>query len=74
MKTERSTILYIAIVLVFAMLAGCDNFVPDKRVTIANPTCEDLGKLTDEKEHKALLAKCPDYLPGGLKKSPPREW
>lgn len=69
MKAMRMTVL-----TVLTILAGCDNFVPAEREKIANPTCEDLGKITDEVEHKALLAKCPDYLPGGLKKSPPREW
>jgi entry exclusion lipoprotein TrbK len=69
MKAVQMTVL-----TVLTILAGCDNFVPAEREKIANPTCEDLGKITDEVEHKALLAKCPDYLPGGLKKSPPREW
>ncbi|SOD42743.1 entry exclusion lipoprotein TrbK [Nitrosovibrio sp. Nv4] len=73
MKTEQSVALVVT-TLMLTILTGCDNFVPDKRVTIANPTCEDLGKITDEKEHKALLAKCPDYLPGGLKRSKDVEW
>lgn len=74
MKSDRSTRLYIVSVLMLAMLAGCDNYVPAKREAIANPTCEDLGKITDEAEHRDLLAKCPDYLPGGRKKSNGKEW
>jgi len=77
MKSQRSTILSIVTTLmlaVLAVLAGCDNYVPAKREKIANPTCEDLGKITDDAEHKALLAKCPDYLPGGRKKSKDKEW
>ena len=74
MKSDNSVILYVVTTLMFALLAGCDNYVPAKREKIANPTCEDLGKITDDAEHKALLSKCPDYLPGGLKKSKKVEW
>lgn len=74
MKSERSSKLHVAAIFVLAMLAGCDNSVPAKREKIANPTCEDLGKITDEAEHAALLAKCPDYGRGGAKKSKPVEW
>ena len=69
MKAVQMTVL-----TVLTILAGCDNFVPAEREKIANPTCEDLGKITDEVEHKALLAKCPDYLPGGRKRSKDKEW
>ena len=74
MKSQRSTTLSIVTALMLAVLAGCDNYVPAKREKIANPTCEDLGKITDDAEHKALLAKCPGYLPGGRKKSQDKEW
>ncbi|SHL63767.1 entry exclusion lipoprotein TrbK [Nitrosospira sp. Nsp11] len=57
-----------------AVLSGCDQFPSEKRTKIANPTCEDLGKITDNAEHKALLEKCPDYMAGGTKKSVPYEW
>lgn len=72
MNTTHSTTM--GAILMVALLAGCDSSVPAIRGKIANPTCEDLGKVTDNAEHKALLAKCPDYLPGGTKKSKPVEW
>lgn len=74
MKSERSTKLHIVTALMLAVLAGCDNDAPAKREVLANPTCEDLGKITDNAEHAALLAKCPDYGPGGAKKSKKMEW
>lgn len=74
MKSKRSTRLYIVSALMLAMLAGCDNNMTAKKETIANPTCEDLGKITNNEEHAALLAKCPDYGPGGAKKSKKMEW
>ena len=74
MKSVGSVIFFVVTTLMFAMLAGCDNYVPAKREKIANPTCEDLGKITDDAEHAALLAKCPGYLPGGRKKSKDKEW
>lgn len=74
MKIKHSTILYIITMLMFAIVAGCDNSVPAKGEKIVNPTCEDLGKITDEAKHAALLAKCSGYLPGGRKKSQEKEW
>lgn len=64
----------LSIILMGILLSACNGGEPPESPKIKNPTCEDLGKITDEAEHKALLAKCPDYLPGGTKKSPPREW
>lgn len=74
MKSERLTQLFVVAGLLLAMLSGCDQFASEKREKIANPTCEDLGKITDDAEHAALLAKCPDYMAGGAKKSKPVEW
>ncbi|MEP6606900.1 MAG: entry exclusion lipoprotein TrbK [Nitrosospira sp.] len=74
MNIKRLSVLCAGTALMLAMLAGCDNYEPAKREKIANPTCEDLGKVVDEKEHKALLAKCPGYLPGGRKRSQEKEW
>lgn len=62
------------IVLTGVLLSACNGGEPPERPEIKNPTCEDLGKITDEAEHAALWAKCPDYLRGGAKKSKPREW
>ena len=69
MKVKALTIVLTAI-----LLSACNGGQPPEKPKIKDPTCEDLGKITDEAEHKALLAKCPDYLPGGTKKSPAREW
>lgn len=66
--------LCIITVFMLAILAGCGNNEPGQVVKLTNPTCEDLGKITDNAEHAALLAKCPDYLPGGAKKSKKMEW
>lgn len=74
MKSERLTQLFVVAGLLLVMLSGCDQFASEKRVKIVNPTCEDLGKITDDAEHAALLARCPGYLPGGTKKSIPYEW
>ncbi|MEP6879618.1 MAG: entry exclusion lipoprotein TrbK [Nitrosospira sp.] len=76
MKKERSAALYVVTTLMLVMLAGCNNDIEkiERKVKLINPTCEDLGKITDNAEHAALLAKCPGYLPGGTKKSPPRTW
>lgn len=74
MQSARLSQLFIVAALMFSMLSGCDQFGSEKKGKIANPTCEDLGKITDDAEHKALLAKCPGYLPGGTKKSIPQEW
>jgi entry exclusion lipoprotein TrbK len=68
MKSERLTQLFVAAGLMFAMLSGCDQFAPEKREKIGNPNCEDLGKITDDAEHAALLAKCHGYMRGGLRK------
>ena len=73
MKANRSR-LSILTVLMLATLAGCGNNEPGKTLKLTNPTCEDLGKITDNVEHAALLAKCPDYGPGGAKKSKKMEW
>jgi entry exclusion lipoprotein TrbK len=73
-KEKRMKAVQMTVLTVLAILAGCDNFVPAERKKIANPTCEDLGKIVNEVEHKALLAKCPDYLPGGRKRSKDKEW
>lgn len=74
MNTERSTSLCILTIFLVVMLAGCGNNEPEKILKLTNPTCEDLGKITDNAQHAALLAKCPGYLPGGTKRSPNREW
>ena len=74
MKANRTTVWGLVAALTVAMLAGCGNNEPGKRVEVTSPTCEDLGKITDNAEHAALLAKCPDYLPGGAKKSKKMEW
>lgn len=74
MKSDHLIKLVIVAALMLAMLSGCDQFPSEKREKITNPTCEDLGKITDDAEHKALFAKCPDYGPGGAKKSKPMEW
>ena len=62
------------IALIGALLTGCGGSEPPPKPIVKNPTCEDLGRITDDAEHAALLAKCPDYLPGGTKKSKPKEW
>lgn len=64
----------LSVILTTILLSACNGGETPEKPKIKNPTCEDLGKITDEAEHKALLAKCPDYLPGGTKKSPTREW
>lgn len=74
MKSEHSIKLFVIATLMLAMLSGCDQFTSEKTAKITNPTCEDLGKITDDAEHAALMAKCPDYGRGGLKKSKPYEW
>lgn len=74
MKANSPIVLRLVAALTLAVLAGCGNNEPGKRVEVTNPTCEDLGKITDNAEHAALLAKCPDYLPGGAKKSKKMEW
>lgn len=73
MKVNRSR-LYILTAFMLSTLAGCGNNEPGEIVKLTNPTCEDLGKITDNAEHAALLAKCPDYGPGGIKKSKKVEW
>ena len=65
---------WITTLITLAMLTGCGNNETGKVEKLTNPTCEDLGKITDKAEHAALLAKCPDYLPGGAKKSKKMEW
>ena len=62
------------IVLAGILLAACNSSEPPERPKITNPTCEDLGKITDDAEHAALWAKCPDYLRNGTKRSKPKEW
>lgn len=74
MKSECLTQLVVVAGFLLVVLSGCDQFGSEKKVQIANPTCENLGKITDDAEHAALLAKCPGYMRGGTKKSPPREW
>jgi entry exclusion lipoprotein TrbK len=74
MQKERLTRVFIVAAFMLSMLSGCDQFGSEKKVKIANPTCEDLGKITDDAEHAALLAKCPEYGRGGIKKSVPQEW
>lgn len=74
MKIERSTTFCALTMLMLVMLAGCGNNEPGEIVKLTNPTCEDLGKITDPAEHAALFAKCPDYMRWGAKKSPPKEW
>lgn len=74
MKSERLARSFVIMGLLLAALSGCDQFGSEKKIKIANPTCEDLGKITDDAEHAALLAKCPGYMRGGTKKSPSREW
>ncbi len=74
MKRERIAISYPAAMFMLIMLTGCGNDEPGKTAKLTNPTCEDLGKIRDNAEHAALLAKCPDYGPGGAKKSKKVEW
>ena len=74
MSLECSSQLIMAAAFILVTLSGCDQFASEKRVKITNPTCEDLGKITDDAEHAALLAKCPGYMRGGAKKSIPYEW
>lgn len=73
-KGEDMKVKVLGIILTAILLSACNGGEAPQKPKIKNPTCEDLGKITDDAEHKALLAKCPDYLPGGTKKSPEREW
>jgi entry exclusion lipoprotein TrbK len=64
----------LSIILTVVLVSACNGGEMPEKPKIKNPRCEDLGKITDEAEHAALWAKCPDYLSGGAKKSNPKEW
>lgn len=69
---KKTTLL--RVITLAALLAGCGGNEPPSTPDVKNLTCEDLGKVTDNEQHAELLAKCPDYLPGGAKKSKKMEW